>query len=133
MDKSEFERYTITVRVIDFMILAGSFYLACFLLSIPVANNLIIQTLVYACIVLLSVTFGNHLLSSAITSSGRVVKMIIINATGLFIGAIIMLIFGYIFPELGGVTFAVLLASVMAFFVFGTLSPLLRSDRHSLL
>jgi hypothetical protein len=73
------------------------------------------------------------MLSASFPSAGRVVKTIIINATGLFFGAIIVLIFGYIFPELGEFTVAVLLASVMAFFVFGTLSPLLRSDRQSLL
>ena len=131
MHNNENETDSIAVILIDFMVLGSSFYLASFLLSVPVANNLIIQTLLYACIVLLSVAIGKHLLSTTITSSGRVVKMIIINATGLFIGAIIMLVFGYIFPELGGFTVAVVLASVMAFFVFGTLSPLLRSDRHS--
>ena len=131
MHNNENETDSIAVILIDFMVLGSSFYLASFLLSVPVANNLIIQTLLYACIVLLSVAIGKHLLSPTITSSGRVVKMIIINATGLFIGAIIMLVFGYIFPELGGFTVAVVLASVMAFFVFGTLSPLLRSDRHS--
>ena len=129
MDTSD----TITEKTINFIILGGSFYLSCFLLSIQVESNLIIQTFIYACVVLLAVTLGKRMLSSTFTSAGRVVKMIIINATGLIIGAIIMLIFGYIFPELGEFTVAVVLASVMAFFVFGTLSPLLRSDRHSLL
>jgi len=130
MGNNENETDAIAVSIIDFIVLGGSFYLACFLLSIPVENNLLIQTFMYASIVLLAVTIGKRLLFSSFTS-GRVVKMIIINATGLFIGAIIMLIFGYVFPELGGFTAAVVLASVMAFFVFGTLSPLLRSERHS--
>ncbi len=129
MDNSD----TITENTINFIILGCSFYLSSFLLSIQVESNLFIHTFLYACIVLLAVTLGKRLLSSAFTSAGRVVKTIIINATGLFIGVIIMLIFGYIFPELGEFTVAVLLASVMAFFVFGTLSPLLRSDTHSLL
>ncbi len=133
MNNNEIEKDSITVRIIDFMVLGGSFYLACFLLSIPVASNLFIQTFMYACIVLLAVTIGKRCLSSTLTSAGRVVQMVIINATGLFIGAIIMLLFGYIFPELGGFAVAVVLASVMAFFVFGTLSPLLKSDGHSLL
>ncbi len=124
---------TITVNTINFIILGGSFYLSCILLSIQVESNLIIHTFIYAGIVLLAVSIGKRMLSATFTSAGRVVKTIIINATGLFIGAIIMLIFGYIFPELGEFTVAVVLASVMAFFVFGTLSPLLRSDRHSLL
>ena len=127
MDNSE----TITEKSINFIILGCSFHLSCFLLSIQVERNLIIHTLIYACIILLAVSIGKRMLSSTFTSAGRVVKTFIINATGLFIGAIIMLIFGYIFPELGGFTVAVVLASVMAFFVFGTLSPLLRSDRHS--
>ena len=121
---------TITGKTISFIILGGSFYLACFLLSIQVERILIIHTFIYACIILLAVSIGKRMLSSTFTSAGRVVKTIIINATGLIIGAIIMLIFGYIFPELGEFTVAVLLASVMAFFVFGTLSPLLSSDRH---
>jgi hypothetical protein len=131
MDNNENETDSIALRIIDFMVLGGSFYLACFLLSVPVANNLIIQTFMYASIVLLSVTMGKRLLFTNFTSAGRVVKMVIINATGLVIGAIIMLVFGYIFPKFSGFTVAVVLASVMAFFVFGTLSPLLRPDRHS--
>ena len=129
MDNSD----AITEKTISFLIPGCSFYLSCFLLSIQVESNLIIHTFIYACIVLLAVTLGKRMLSATFTSAGRVVKTIIINATGLFIGAIIMLIFGYIFPELGEFTVAVVLASVMAFFVFGTLSPLLRSERHSLL
>ncbi len=129
MDNSD----TITEKIINFIILGCSFYLSCFLLSIQVERNLIIQTFIYACVVLLVVAIGKRILFANFSSAGRVVKTIIINATGLFIGVIIMLIFGYIFPELGEFTVAVLLASVMAFFVFGTLSPLLRSDRHSLL
>jgi len=128
MDNSD----TITENTFNFIILGGSFYLSCFLLSIQAESNLIIHTFIYACIILLAVSIGKQMLSSTFTSTGRVVKTIIINATGLFIGVIIMLIFGYIFPELGEFTVAVVLASVMAFFVFGTLSPLLRSDRHSL-
>ncbi len=133
MDNNENEMDAIAVRIIDFIVLGGSFYLACFLLSIPVADNLIIQAFMYASSVLLAVMVGKRLLSSTLTSAGRVVKIIIINAMGLFIGAIIMLIFGYIFPELGEFTVAVVLASLMAFFVFGTLSPLLKSGEHSLL
>ena len=133
MDNSDIKRDAITENTINFIILGGSFYLSCFLLSIQVESNLIIQSFIYACVVLLAVTLGKRMLSSTFTSAGRVVKMIIINATGLIIGAIIMLIFGYIFPELGEFTVAVVLASVMAFFVFGTLSPLLKSGEHSLL
>ncbi len=127
MDNSD----TITEKAISFIILGCSFYLSSFLLSIQAERNLIIQTFVYACVVLLAVSVGKRMLSSTFTSAGRVVKTIIINATGLFIGSIIMLIFGHIFPEFGEFTVAIVLASVMAFFVLGTLSPLLRSDRHS--
>ena len=133
MDNSDIKRDAITENTINFIILGGSFYLSCFLLSIQVESNLIFQTFIYACVVLLAVTLGKRMLSSTFTSAGRVVKMIIINATGLIIGAIIMLIFGYIFPELGEFAVAVVLASVIAFFVFGTLSPLLKSGEHSLL
>jgi hypothetical protein len=133
MDYSEIHINTIILRTIEFVVLGGSFYLACFLLSIQVESNIIIQTFIYSCIAFLSVTLGKRLLSSTFTSAGVVIKLMIINAAGLFIGTIIMLVFGYIFPELGEFGVAIVLASVMAFFVFGTLSPLMKSDTHSLL
>ena len=64
MDINENEADTIAVRIIDFFVLGGSFISACFLLSIPVAENLIIQTFMYASIVLLAVVVGKRLLSS---------------------------------------------------------------------
>ncbi len=133
MDNGEIKSDTITENTINFIILGGSFYLSCFLLSIQVESNIIIQTFIYAYVVLLAVAIRKRILSANFTSEGKVVKTIIINATGLFIGASIMLIFGFIFPELGEFAAAVVLASVIAFFVFGTLYPLLRSDRHSVL
>ncbi len=133
MDYSEIHINTIILRIIEFVVLGGSFYLACFLLSIQVESNIIIQTLIYSSTAFLSVTLGKWLLSSTFTSAGVVIKLMIINAVGLFIGAIIMLIYVGIFPELGEFGVAIVLASVMAFFVFGTLSPLLKSNTHSLL
>ncbi len=55
MDNSD----TVTGKTINFIILGCSFYLSCFLFSIQVESNLIIQTFLYACVVLLAVAIGN--------------------------------------------------------------------------
>ena len=121
---------SIVSRTIDFVVLGCTFYASCLLLSVPVNYNTVLHTLLYATVILVSVRLGRRCLSSAFESVNSVVKLMLCNATGLLAGAIIMLILGSIIPALGEIAIAVIFASVMAFFVLGTISPLLKRSAH---
>ena len=122
---------SIVSRTIDFVVLGCTFYASCLLLSIPVTNNTVIHSLLYATVILVSVRLGRRFLSSAFASINSVVKLMLCNATGLVAGATIMLVVGSMIPEFGDVAVAVVFASVMAFFVLGTISPLLKRSAHA--
>ena len=135
MTLGETRQNSIVSRIIDFVVLGCTFYASCLLLSIPVNNYIAVHALLYATVILVSVRLGRRILSSAFASVNGVVKLMLCNATGLLAGATIMLIVGNMIPEFGRIAVAVVFASVMAFFVLGTISPLLKksvqSSRHN--
>ena len=121
----------IVSRTIDFVVLGCTFYASCLLLSIPVSTNTLMHTLLFSTVILVSVSLGRRFLSSAFDSVNSVVKLMLCNATGLFAGATIMLVVGSMIPEFGEIAIAVIFASVMAFFVLGTISPLLKKSANA--
>ncbi len=117
-------------RVIDFLVLGCTFYISCMLLSVPLSGNTIFHTLIYATVILVSVRLGGYFLSAILLSASSVVKLMLCNAAGLLIGGIVMFVLGSMVPGLNGSAVVVVFASVMAFFVLGTISPLLKKNTY---
>ena len=120
----------IVSRTIDFIVLACTFYASCLLLAVPDNSSTIFLTLLYSTVILVSIRIGRHCLSSAFHSINRTVKLMLCNAAGLFAGAIVMLVLSSMIPDFGNVSLAVVFASVMAFFVLGTIAPFLQKTGH---
>jgi len=117
-------------RIIDFCILGFTFYASCLLLSVSSGVNTLGHTLLYSTVILVSVRLGQYFLSSKFGSFNAVVRIMLCNATGLLAGAIVMLAVGSMIPRFGEFAIAVIFASVMAFFVLGTISPFLKKSAH---
>ena len=130
MKNKEFDNSKIDSRVIDFIVLGITFYVTCSTLLIHAGSEVLLLTIVYPSVILVSVKIGKYLLSPVFSSLNTVVKLMLDNAAGLFIGAIIMLILGFIIPGFSNFSVVIIIASVMAFFVLGTLSPLIRPDKR---
>lgn len=123
-------QHTIMARLIDFVLLVGIFYASCKLLSVSYNDNILFYAVLYAIVILVSVQIGKHYMSNHIKSVNSVVKIMLCNATGLVIGVLVMLALARIMPDIEGYLIAIVFASIMAFFVFGTLSPLLKKDQY---
>ena len=130
MKNEEYKKLNIDSRIIDFVVLGITFYVTCSILSVHADNQILLLTVVYPSVILVSVKIGKYLLSPVFSSLNTVVKLMLDNAAGLLIGAIIMLILGFTFPGFSQFTAAIIVASVMAFFVLGTLSPLIKPDKR---
>ena len=130
MKNEEYKKSNINSRIIDFVVLGVTFYVTCSILSIHTGYQILLLTVVYPCVILASVKIGKHLLSTVFSSLNTVVKLMLDNAAGLLIGAIVMLILGFIIPGFSQFTTAIIVASILAFFVLGTLSPLIKSDKR---
>ena len=130
MKKEESDKLKIDYRIIYFVVLGITFYVTCSILSVHADNQILLLTVVYPSVILMSVKIGKYLLSSVFSSLNTVVKLMLDNAAGILIGAIIMLILGFILPGFSQFSVAIIVASVMAFFVLGTLSPLIKPDKR---
>jgi hypothetical protein len=131
MTFSQSKQQTIRARIIDFVVLGCTFYASCLLLSVPYNGSILLHTILYASVILVSVRIGKHCLSSSFSSINRVIKLMLCNATGLLIGVCVMLVLASVIPGLGEDTIAIIFATVMAFFVLGTLSPILKQSSHN--
>ena len=131
MKNKEFRNSKIAVKAYDFAVLGITFCAACSMLSIQVSNDILLLAVVYSCIIMTSVSIGKYLISLSFSSLSTVLKLMLNNVSGLMIGASFMLILGLFIPGLSDFSLIIIVASVMAFFVFGTLSPLIKLDMRT--
>lgn len=119
-----------TLQGIYFVVLAGSFYLSGLLLAIQGQGNLLLQSLLYATVAIVSIRLGRYLIWLLVKSTTRIIYTVLTNAAGLTLGVVLLSILSIVFPELAGPIIAIIVSSVIAFFVLGTFSPMLLIDRR---
>ena len=111
-------------RIIDFGVLALTYYFSCLLLSVGNGIGLLLQALVYAAIVFACVGLCRVLVARSGVRASGVTRQIVGNATGILAATLVMLLIGKLTAGDGKLIVALLFSSVMAFFVLGTLSSL---------
>jgi hypothetical protein len=116
------------LKTIDCSALSLSFILASLLLSQPTRLELLIHAVFFSSVILISVYLARHLLPLKLSSTNRVIRLNLINAAGLIIGTSFLLVLGQLFSLSNGVT--IVIASTLAFFTLGTLSPLIMQKKR---
>jgi hypothetical protein len=114
---------------IDMLAIGAAFFLSCSMLSISIENSLLNIMAIYFIVTLLSISLGKYLVAYKGQTQTTILRMLLGNATGLVIGALLLFTLLFNIPQLTGFIGVVILASVMSFFILGTLGPLF-SDRH---
>ena len=131
MKKEEFRNSILTAKIFDFIVLGLTFYATCSILSVHLGSDILLLAFGYSCVITLGNSIGKHLISPSISSLSTVLKLMLNNAAGLIIGGSIMLTLGFIVPGLSNFSVVIIIASVLAFFVLGTLSPLIIPDKRT--
>lgn len=112
-------------RAVDFVVLGLTFYLSCLFLSIETGLNLVTQSFLYAIVMLLFVHLAKQLLSNWKSSLSKMTWQVVSNAAGMAVGAFTIIVLEQLFMTNSELIVGVVIASVMAFFILGTLLPLL--------
>ena len=126
------EQQTLLTGIVDFLAVGCTFYVSCELLSVWGSGDILLYTLLYASVIMFSVKLGFICLSSLLKAANGTVRFMLCNAAGLALGAGAMLTLGVFVPELARDSIVIFFASFMAFFVLGTLSPLLKSSGNDI-
>ena len=124
MLKNQYTNPKLLNRLVDFVVLGMTFYFSCLVLSIELESGLFIQVLSYATIMLVFVQFCKRAIVSYKKSVSEISTQILGNAVGILIGTFIMLFLEILFSSNVELMVAIILSSVMAFFILGTLSPI---------
>jgi hypothetical protein len=111
-------------RLVDFTVLGATFYVSCMLLSVELGSSFFFQTLAYSMILLVFVRLSKRTVTSYNKSIGETIRQILGNATGILVGTCVVLLLGNILSARSDILVAVILSGIMAFFVLGTLCPL---------
>jgi len=113
-------------RMLDFMVLSAALYVSCKLLSVNLEGSLLLHMLAYSTILLGFVRLSKRAITSYYKSIGESTRQILGNAIGILIGTSIVLLFEKYFSNHNEIIVAIILSSVIAFFVLGTFGPLVK-------
>jgi hypothetical protein len=116
--------------LINFIILGATFFSSCSIFAINSHGNLLLQSLIFAIVVLAGMKIGRQLVATTSLAGGRIQYTVLVNATGIVIGAISFFVMAYIVPNMEVSLIAIVVSSVIAFFILGTISPLFLFDRR---
>ena len=100
------------------------------ILAIHTLEILVLEALLYASVILLSIKLGRLGVAMTVRSRGRILYTLLVNATGIVIGVVLILVIQFLIPGWSVSFIALIVSSIIAFFILGTLSPFLLSDRR---
>ena len=112
-------------RLVDFVVLGATLYVSCMLLSVELGGSLFFHILAYSTILLAFVSLSKRAIANYCKSIGESARQILGNAIGILIGTCIMSLLEKLLSNHSEIIVAIILSGVMAFFVLGTLCPLL--------
>ena len=124
MSKTNNNRPGLANYVIDFLVLGLTFYISCLALSNLTGRLLVVQSIAYAMILLLFVFVAQRLIVVRSGLFSGTSRLILGNAAGIAVGTAVMLLLDMIYAGGGEILVALLFSGAMAFFVLGTLTPI---------
>ena len=112
--------------VVDFTVLSVTFFISWMFFSVGLGIDLFAHLTAYSIILLAFVHTCRRVVDNNVKSMGEASRKILGNGTGILIGTCLVLLIEMQLSAPGQMLAAILFSSVMAFFILGTLSPVVR-------
>ena len=111
-------------QLVDFVVMGVSFFISCLLWSVELQGGLFFQIVAYSAVLLVFVRLSKRTIVSYSKPVSIITLQILGNATGIVVGTCVVLLLVKLLATSGEIVMAVIFSRVMAFFILGTLSPL---------
>ena len=115
-------------RLTDLTALTISFLLFSIVTDHMHPLNMLQHLIVYVAIVFVSLRLSKRFIFDSFHSSSRIVSVLLGNLLGFVAGVTVLLSLQSILPFVSGETPVVIFSSILAFFILGTLSPMVKSS-----
>lgn len=113
-------------RLVDFVVLSAAFYVSCTNLSVELEGSLFFHMFAYSTILFTFVRLSKRAIANYYKFVGESTRQILGNAIGILIGTCIMFLLEKLLSNHSDIILAMILSGVTAFFVLGTLGPLVQ-------
>lgn len=120
-------------RLIDLAVLSLSFILFSYLVDFGNPEQLFTNMAFYVGIVFICLRASKRFFFEFANNKSRMLRVLMGNVSGLLLGSILALKLENIFPNLGEKAVVVIFASLLAFFILGTLSPMVKSSHRDII
>ena len=120
-------------KVIDFIVLTVSFLVLALITDFTKPMQVFIDLSLYVFIMYFCLRICKHFVLNRVHTSGPIIASMFGNICGLIVGVLSVLTFNYFFPGLGESALVVIFSSILAFFILGTLSPMVKSSNNDIL
>lgn len=130
MSPSKISQSSVGSRLIDLVALSLSFLLFVTLMDMHLTAHVLLDLVIYVSVVYTCLRFARRLIFINVHYSKRIFKVLLGNISGLILGAVLLLIADKFLPFISQSVIVVIFSSILAFFILGTLSPLIKSSNH---
>ncbi len=120
-------------RLTDLIVLSISFILFSYLVDFGNPEQLFTNMAFYVGTVFICLRACKRLFFEFANNKSRMLRILLGNVSGLLLGSILALELEHIFPNLGEKAVVVIFASLLAFFILGTLSPMVKSSHRDII
>lgn len=120
-------------RFIDLIVLSLSFLFLVLITDIGNPTHFIVDFFLYVSVMFISLRLSKRIFCEYFRSSSRIAGVLLGNITGLMAGAILVMLIEQFFTGFAVSTLIIILSSIFAFFVLGTLSPMVKSSHRDII
>ncbi len=127
---SIFSQSSFASRLTDLLVLIVSFLLFVALMDLKVTSQLLVEMSFYVSVVFICLRFARRFIFENFHYKTRVLKVLLGNISGLVSGVVMIILVGQLIPVFSQSVVVVVFSSILAFFILGTLSPLIKSSNY---
>jgi hypothetical protein len=130
MSPSKISQSSFGSRLTDLVVLTISFLIFVSLMDIHLTANVLVDLVIYVSVVFVCLRVARRLIFDNVNYTKRILKVLLGNISGLLVGAVLLLIADRFLPFTSHSMIVVIFSSILAFFILGTLSPLIKFSNH---
>lgn len=120
-------------RITDIVVLTVSFLVFTFMAEFENLASLLTDLVLYVAVFFVCLRVSKRIFFEYVHSSKRFVNILFGNVTGLLAGSMLIFIIYNIFPGMIENMMIVVFSSILAFFILGTLSPMVKSSHNDII
>ena len=120
-------------RIIDLIVLTSSFLFLTAITDIGSPFGFSIDLFYFVVVMFISLRLSKRIIFQYLHTSSQIARVLLGNITGLVVGAALVMFIEQFFMGLVGGAMIVVFSSILAFFILGTLSPMVKSSQRDII